>query len=115
MDRRTFLASGLAAMTINPMSASQGHARSKEFQLDETTIAELQDRMHRGHLSAERITHLYLERIAELDHDGPTVKAVIETNPEALSIARALDRERREGRVRGPLHGVPVLLKDNID
>lgn len=85
------------------------------FELEEKTVAELQEGMAAGRWSAREITKLYLDRIALLDRNGPRLRSVIETNPDALEIADALDRERRDGRVRGPLHGIPILLKDNID
>ena len=87
----------------------------QSFALEETTIAQLQDGMKAGRLSARGVTQAYLDRIAALDRQGPTLRAVLETNPEALAIADALDAERRRGRVRGPLHGIPVIVKDNID
>jgi amidase len=85
------------------------------FELEEATIAELAEQMASGARSSEEITRLYLDRIAALDRDGPRLRSIIETNPEALEIARALDAERAAGSVRGPLHGVPIVLKDNID
>ena len=85
------------------------------FALEETTIAQLQDAMKTGRLTARRVTQAYLDRISTLDRQGPTLRAVLETNPDALAIADALDAERRRGRVRGPLHGIPVIIKDNID
>jgi amidase len=84
------------------------------FELEEVSIAELQDGMTAGRWTARRLTELYLARIAALDRQGPTLRAVIETNPDALAIADALDEERRRGAIRGPLHGIPILLKDNI-
>jgi amidase len=92
-----------------------GASRSAAFELEEVTIAELQAGMTSGRWTARSITQAYLERIAQLDRTGPSLHAVIETNPDALRIAEELDRERAAGRVRGPLHGVPILLKDNID
>ena len=83
-------------------------------QVEEATVAELQAAMAVGRLTARRLTELYLERIAALDRSGPTLRSVIETNPDALDIAMALDRERASSGPRGPLHGVPILLKDNI-
>jgi amidase len=71
--------------------------------------------MASGRWTSRRIVEQYLERIAALDRAGPSLHAIIETNPDAVSLAEALDRERSAGRTRGPLHGVPVLLKDNID
>ncbi len=85
------------------------------FELEEKTIAELQEGMASGRWTSREITGLYLDRIALLDRNGPKLRALIETNSEALRIADALDRERREGNVRGRLHGIPVIVKDNID
>jgi amidase len=84
-------------------------------ELDEITIAELQSGMASGRFTARSITEKYLTRIEQIDRQGPAVNSVIEVNPEALAIAESLDRERKGKRVRGPLHGVPVLIKDNID
>jgi amidase len=85
------------------------------FELEEMTVAQLQDGMRSGRWTSRSLTEAYLGRIESLDRAGPTLRAVIETNPDALSIAGALDAERRAGHVRGPLHGIPVLIKDNID
>ena len=85
------------------------------FELQETTIVEIQQRMASGALTSHRVVQLYLDRIAALDRQGPELRAVIEVDPEALAIADALDAERRAKGPRGPLHGIPVLLKDNID
>lgn len=85
------------------------------FPLEEKTIAELQDDMANGRYSARRLVELYLERIAQLDKQGPAVNAIIETNPDALAIADSLDAERAQSGPRGPLHGIPLVLKDNID
>ncbi len=79
------------------------------------TIAQLQSAMAAGSLSARDLTAAYLQRIEDLDRHGPCLNAVIELNPDALAAAEQFDAERRSGRVRGPLHGVPLLLKDNID
>ena len=84
------------------------------FALEEATIAELGREMAEGERTSAEITGLYLRRIEALDRQGPTLRSVIETNPDALEIAEELDRERAAGNVRGPLHGVPILLKDNI-
>ncbi|MBV9959316.1 MAG: amidase, partial [Acidobacteria bacterium] len=88
--------------------------RKKEFELNEVTIAQLQQAMETGRMSAHSITEKYLQRIEEVDQRGG-LNSVIETNPNALAIAAALDRERKEKGARGPLHGIPVLIKDNID
>ncbi|MEZ4616439.1 MAG: amidase family protein [Caldilineaceae bacterium] len=81
----------------------------------ELSISELQDLMASGLYSARSLTQMYLARIAALDKRGPTVNAVIELNPDALAIATALDAERADKGPRGPLHRVPILIKDNID
>jgi amidase len=87
----------------------------RPFELDETTIGDLQAGMKAGKFSARSIVKKYLERIEDVDKKGPAINAVIEINPDALSIADTLDQERKEGRLRGPLHGIPILIKDNID
>ncbi len=81
----------------------------------ELSAADARDRMAAGSLTARALTEAYLDRIARIDDDGPRLNAVIEINPRAVADADALDAERRAGKVRGPLHGIPVLLKDNID
>src|SRR5207248_10911940 len=83
--------------------------------LEEITVGDLQDRMRSGQLTARSIAEQYLARIESIDRNGPTLRSVIETNPDALSIADALDRERKDKGPRGPMHGIPVLIKDNID
>jgi amidase len=83
--------------------------------VEEATIAELQRLMAAGRLTARQLTQLYLDRIAALDQTGPTLRSVLEINSHVLTIADALDDERRTNGPRGPLHGIPVLLKDNID
>jgi len=88
---------------------------AKAFELEEATIAQLQEGMQSGKYTARSLTEIYLARIQQIDWKGPTLKSVLEVNPDALAIADQLDKERREGRVRGPLHGIPVLIKDNID
>lgn len=94
-------------------AASPSAAASFEF--EEATIAQLQEAMKSGQLTARSIAGKYLKRIKELDKQGPAINSIIELNPDALQIADALDRERKAKGVRGPLHGIPVLLKDNID
>ena len=88
-------------------------ARDSGF--EEATLADLAARFGSGELTARALTEAYLARIEDLDRTGPELRSVIETNPDALAIADALDAERRAGHVRGPLHGIPVLVKDNID
>ena len=85
------------------------------FALEEATIAGLQESMETGRETSESIVSRYLERIEAVDRSGAALNAVIEVNPDALTIARELDRERKEKGARGPLHGIPVLIKDNID
>ena len=85
------------------------------FPFAEATIDDLQARMAAGTLTAHELTAAYLARIAAVDKTGPAINAVIELNPDALAIADALDAERKAGHVRGPLHGIPVLIKDNLD
>ena len=86
-----------------------------EFPFPEATIDDLQTRMAAGTLNARTLTAAYLQRIAEIDRAGPKLNAVIELNPDALATADSLDAERKAGRLRGPLHGIPILIKDNID
>ncbi len=117
VSRREFaeLASLAVAGIVLP-GTERGHPRPPQaFALEETTIAQLQDAMKAGRLTARGAAQAYLDRIAALDRQGPTLRAVLETNPDALATADALDAERRRGKVRGPLHGIPVIVKDNID
>jgi amidase len=109
MDRRRILRDALLAI---PAARS---VRADTPSLEETTLSELERGFGENRFSARAVTAGYLARIDALDKKGPAVNAVIEINPEVLAIADALDRERRAGRVRGPLHGVPVLIKDNFD
>jgi amidase len=84
-------------------------------ELEEVTLDALQAQMSSGALTARALAEAYLRRIEAIDRAGPTLRSIIETNPDALDIADALDRERAQGNVRGPLHGIPIVLKDNID
>jgi amidase len=102
-----------AARTVEP--ASPAAAEVKPFELDEITIDALQSGMKSGKYTARRITELYLRRIDEIDKHGPAINSIIEINPDALAIADALDKERKDKGPRGPLHGIPVLIKDNLD
>lgn len=118
VPRRDFLASTLTAAASAAASWSFPDALAAApppFPLAEVGVAELQRRMARGATTSRAITQAYLARIAAIDAAGPRLRSVIEVNPEALAIAAARDAERRQGRVRGPLHGIPVLIKDNID
>jgi amidase len=85
------------------------------FALDEISVAELQASMESGERTARSIVESFLSRIEELNLEGPVLRAIIETNPDALAIADQLDAERAAGSVRGPLHGIPVVVKDNVD
>jgi len=87
----------------------------RSFAFEEVTIAELGAGLGSGELTARALAEAYLARIEAIDQNGPTLRSVIEVNPDALAIADALDTERADGRVRGPLHGIPILVKDNID
>jgi len=108
---------GDAAVRSNESSAERGAEPTPSvapFEFDEITIAELQQAMTSAKYTARSIAEKYLERIAAIDKGGPGVNSVIETNPDALQIAGALDKERKAKGPRGPLHGIPVLIKDNI-
>jgi amidase len=126
MDRRSFLALapvGAAALGCAPACppcvpsppAAGGFPEAPFAEVEELTIAELAGRMARGELTSAELTERYLARIDALDRRGPELRAVIEVNPEARAVAAKLDEERRAGKVRGALHGIPVMLKDNID
>jgi amidase len=132
MDRRKFVTltavAGTAALSGKSVAAEGARAhedpgaakspkpfRVAPFELEEATVADLQSRMASGRTTAHAITEAYINRIHELDRAGPMLRHVIEVNPDALSIAATLDGERKAGRLRGPLHGIPVLVKDNID
>jgi len=127
MKRREFLqivAAGGSVMSATGLSScSRSNARGgtalvreqARFALNEATIAQLQADMQSGKRTARSIAQMYLERIDRIDRNGPSLRSVIELNPDALEIAGRLDAERHEGRMRGPMHGIPVLIKDNID
>jgi amidase len=96
-------------------AAPQAAPDYETFALHEATVDSLQEGLRTGRLTARSITELYLARIEALNRKGPELRAIIETNPDALQIADQLDAERKAGKLRGPLHGIPVALKDNID
>src|SRR5438552_2704969 len=97
------------------MDPSESSDASKLPHMPEPGIAELQAAMASGSLTARGLVESYLARIEALDRKGPSLHAIIEINPDALALAAALDEERRTNGPRGPLHGIPILLKDNID
>src|SRR5882762_912619 len=107
----TGVGASVAALGANEIAATA----SARTDLNEKTIVELQALMSRGELTAVGLLDFYLDRIRRLDQSGPRVNSIIELNPDAHAIAGALDHERRQTGPRGPLHGIPVLLKDNID
>jgi amidase len=96
-------------------AAFEARAAVGSFELDEMTVAQLQEGMDAGRFTAHSITEKYLARIESIDKHGPAINSIIEVNPDALSIAKTLDKERKQKHIRGPLHGIPVLIKDNID
>lgn len=123
MKRREFLetaALGCAVAIAKPASLI-GRAESgykllpRDFELEELTISELQGGMQSGRFTSHSLVKKYLDRIEAVDKGGPALNAVIEINPDAIAIAEALDRERKDKGARSPLHGIPVLIKDNID
>ena len=131
-SRRNFLRTGVTATLATAAYPALGSARVvdplpppsptvtvavtvRDFELDEITIDDLQKALQSGQYSSRSVTEKYQARIQEIDKAGPMVNSVIELNPEALQIADALDQERKLKGPRGPLHGIPVLIKDNID
>src|SRR6201991_4187865 len=116
MDRRKFLKNGsLASLSLSALAFAQPENLVSDFPLTEATIDELQQKMSSGQLTSRSLTKLYMKRIEAIDKKGPSLNAVIELNPDALPIAESLDAERKAGKVRGPMHGIPVLIKDNIN
>lgn len=129
MKRRDFITSSslaaaslTTALTVSCNDNSNAKEEKKQaetggdnFALNEITIAELQDKVQKGEYSYEQITDMYLQRIDELDKKGPAINAIIELNPDAKRFASEMDIERKNGKVRSPLQGIPVLIKDNID
>lgn len=126
MDRRNFVRNGiLAGTTLStlslltcqlPSSRKGGDKQNPaRLELDELTISELQENVKKGLLTYASMTQIYLDRIRDIDKNGPGLNSVIEINPDALAIAAKMDEERLEGKIRGPLHGIPFLIKDNIN
>ena len=133
-SRRNFLRAGMTATLATVACPALGAARigdptptsgaavqkldqnfKKDFELDEITIDSLHKAFAAGRYSSRSVTEKYLARIQEIDKTGPALNSVIEVNPDAVKIAEELDAERKSKGARGPLHGVPVLIKDNID
>jgi amidase len=118
VDRRRLLQLGAAAAATplvgGALVQSAGAAGPHE-ELEEATIASLQAQMKKGQLTGLELVRQYQDRIQRLDQKGPSVNSVLELNPDAEAIARSLDQERKAGHVRGPLHGIPILIKGNID
>ena len=125
MKRRTFLHSTAAASALtlvnlaSPAKFQSAKASTDsspaDFELDEVSITDLQRHMQSGRYSAHSLVEKYVSRIHEIDKAGPALNSIIELNPDAESIAANLDRERKDKGARGPLHGIPILIKDNID
>jgi amidase len=125
INRRNFLRTGLggsALIGILPsLNAAESSGRDSSttggqpFEFDEVTGSSLQESMGKGRATSRSITEKYITRIKAIDQNGPQLNSVIELNPDAMQIAAALDKEREEKGPRGPLHGIPVLIKDNID
>ncbi len=125
MDRRSFLrdtALAVAGSTVVGTSGIRSNSVRRpggvprtDFELEEATIVDLQSMMRSGGQTSRGLCELYLHRIDAIDREGPAVHAIIQLNPDALAIAEDLDAERRNRGARGPLHGVPIVLKDNID
>jgi amidase len=122
LNRRRFLRAGILSGAVVAAAEQVGHGASgadqrhpaTPFELDEFTIAALQEGMKSGKFTARALSEKYLARIEAIDKHGPAVNSVIEINPDALAMADALDRERHAQGPRGPLHGIPVFIKDNI-
>ena len=102
-------------VVLAPFAARADSDQSSRFQFEDATVAQLQAAMATGRLTSEALTRAYIARILAFDQDGPGVNSVMELNPDALAMARRADDQRRRGRVLGPLHGIPILLKGNID
>ena len=125
MNRRNFARNSLftgISVAFLPLSSCQftqksekGKDSSSEINVDELSVAQLQEKVKDWKLTYVALTQIYLKRIQDIDKSGPTLNAVIELNPDALSIAATMDQERKDGKSRGPLHGIPILIKDNIN
>jgi len=115
MERTLFVLIATLMLSSWTMAENSDSVAAAPSHLNEATVADLQAKMNAGSLTSEQLTNFYLRRILELDQNGPGVNAVIELNPDATRIAEQMDELRRHGKILGPLHGIPVLIKDNID
>ncbi len=131
MKRRNFLRNtilgsvSLPVLTLNSCANEKAGSNNEQstpsgdfqdnFEFNEATVTDLQEKMDKGELTAKALVEKYLARIEAIDKGGPGLNSVIEINPDAISIAEQLDQERQNGQVRGPLHGIPIMIKDNID
>lgn len=129
MKRRDFLTGttlatvGIATLFVEGCNDTKKNSEEQtldneiklEFELDEETISSLQEKLTSGKYTSEQLVELYLKRIQTIDKEGITLNSIIEINPDAVSIAREMDTERKNEKIRGALHGIPVLIKDNID
>ena len=111
----TLVAAACTSNTNETKTTTESAAADDVFELNELTIDELQQKMAAGTYSSEQLTNLYLQRIAAIDKSGPTLNSIIELNPDAVTIAKQMDAERKNGKIRSKMHGIPVLIKDNID
>ncbi|MBP2282008.1 amidase [Flavobacterium sp. CG_23.5] len=128
MKRRTFLttatlaSAGLSTLLISSCVDTKKNEKQEAtddsveaFELEEETISNLREKLASGKYSSEQLVQMYLDRIEAIDKKGPKLNSIIELNPDGLSIAKALDSDMKAGRIRGILHGIPILIKDNID
>jgi len=111
----TALAAASCTTTTTKITTPETGTFTDDFVLNELTINDLQQKMKAGEYTSASLTKLYLDRIQAIDKQGPKLNSVIEVNPDAMNIAQAMDTERKAGKIRGPLHGIPILVKDNID
>jgi len=111
----TALLVSVLAMSSQASQPTQKNDNNQDFPYLEATVAQLEAMMQQGKLTSEQLTKAYIQRILDLDQGGPNVNAVIELNPDALDMARYADKLRKQHIILGPLHGIPVLLKDNVD
>ena len=115
MKKKLFTLTAIILIALVPLSSVSFAAPAMTFKIEEATVADMQSAMASGKLTSVELVSMYLERIAAYDKEGPKLNSVLEINPDALAIAEALDVERATKGQRGPLHGIPILLKDNID